>query len=712
MQNGLSLMFSIFYICVFFRPGGIVFLKKSKIAVVVGLAMSSFAHAASTVDMVVAIDESGSMSSWQGFVGSYVNNLDTVLTSQGVTTNQFGLVGFGGASYTSTAANEAGRETGSALYRSFNLVSPTSGLFGGAANFSAVSGSQLVVNGGTEDGYRAIDYLLRNYTFRSSAGASVFLVTDEDRDNDTGNLPTGSALPTDGVLAKTHVQNELATKKIVLHSVSNQRLFDKDGNAAIAVVGATPATGTAYVKKSDGSVVAVTGGYSIGYASGTTVGDYAELALASGGTVMDISEINSIINLGGAALSNLSAAMAQLVAQISQNQQPVIGIDCASATGVARTVCDSMSRSTNTPVQNFLNQVIAQTGGVPARINPAFARLTPQQFSAATRAAFFSFRSLSRNLFQRLADIRAAGGFGRLTDVNAASFGEFSYAGHAGGAAGGDDSGLGYFVRGNYTRGDMKTSGTSFGFNSDTYQIAAGVDKFITPGLQLGVSFGYANSDSDMKEVAGGSKNENYTLSMYGSYEVMPNLYLEGVAGYGMGRYSVSRDTGVSGIAYGKTNGRQFILSGGLNGNVDLADLTLKPYGRINYVRLDIDGFSESGAGAANLDVAGHAADSVVSDLGAVLQKRLDSGWTLEGKLGWEHEIKRANGTTKAALSADPSVAMNFVGSGGSRDYGRVGLGVTKDLGQARTIALRGEAMVGHSQYSEHMVELKFRQEF
>lgn len=663
--------------------------------------------------MVVAIDESGSMSSWQSFVGSYVNNLDTVLTAQGVTTNQFGLVGFGGDSSTSVPANEAGRETGSwTLYRSFNLVSPTSGLFGNAANFSAVSGSQLVVNGGTEDGYRAIDYLLRNYTFRSSAGAAVFLVTDEDRDNDTSTLPKSSVLPTDGAQAKTYVQSELASKKIVLHSVSNQRLFDKDGNPAIAVVGATPATGTAYVKKADGSVVAVTGGYSIGSAYGTTVSDYAEIALASGGTVMDISEINAIINLGGATLTNLSAAMAQLVAQISQTQQPVIGIDCSSATGVARSVCDAMSRSSKTPVQNFLNQVIAQAGATPARVNPAFARLTPQQFSAATRAAFFSFRSLSRNLFQRLADIRAAGGFGRLADVNTASMGEFAYAGHAGGAAGSDDSGLGYFVRGNYTRGDMKSSGTSFGFNSDTYQVAAGVDKFITPALQLGVSFGYSNSDSDMKQAAGGSKNENYTLSLYGSYEVMPNLYLEGVAGYGMGRYSLSRDTGVTGIAHAKTDGSQLILSGGVNANVDLGAVMLKPYGRVNYVRLDIDGFSESGAGAANLDVAGHADDSIVSDLGAVLQKRLDSGWTLEGKLGWEHEIKRANGTTNAALSADPSVAMNFVGSGGSRDYGRVGLGVTKDLGQARTIALRGEAMVGHSQYSEHMVELKFRQEF
>lgn len=72
--------------------------RPTLLATLISAAITSTTlHAASSLDMVVAIDESGSMSGeHNAFIGTYVKNLDSLLNDQNVTLNQFGLVDFGG----------------------------------------------------------------------------------------------------------------------------------------------------------------------------------------------------------------------------------------------------------------------------------------------------------------------------------------------------------------------------------------------------------------------------------------------------------------------------------------------------------------------------------------------------------------------------------------------------------------------------------------
>src|SRR5690606_40906997 len=70
--------------------------------------MSGVLHAATTLDMAIVIDESGSMSGeHNAFIGTYVRHLDSMLKEQNVTLNQYGLVGFGGADRKSTRLNSS-----------------------------------------------------------------------------------------------------------------------------------------------------------------------------------------------------------------------------------------------------------------------------------------------------------------------------------------------------------------------------------------------------------------------------------------------------------------------------------------------------------------------------------------------------------------------------------------------------------------------------
>src|SRR5687768_4793051 len=95
--------------------------------------------AATTADIVVIMDESGSMSGEQSWMSSTIGQLDLGLNANGLTGNRFGLVGFG------ASAGTAGAD----LVRQINVGGAQ---FGTAAEYAAASGS-LVTNGATEDGW-------------------------------------------------------------------------------------------------------------------------------------------------------------------------------------------------------------------------------------------------------------------------------------------------------------------------------------------------------------------------------------------------------------------------------------------------------------------------------------------------------------------------------------------------------------------------------
>src|SRR5690606_41895153 len=96
--------------------------------------------------------------------------------------------------------------------------------------------SQLVPTGGTEDGYRAIDYALRHYDFRPTAGSAIMLITDEDRDNDTRDLNTDHLPAGMSEIDKAYIQDQLAQYNTVVHAVVSQRF--KIGRAHVC----TPVT--------------------------------------------------------------------------------------------------------------------------------------------------------------------------------------------------------------------------------------------------------------------------------------------------------------------------------------------------------------------------------------------------------------------------------------------------------------------------------------
>lgn len=238
-------------------------------------------------DVLVVIDESGSMSGEQRWVADVVPALEQNLVSYGVgsegQSNLYGLIGFGDSRVVPRSLLLGGK------------------LLGSPAEFVQAS-SGLRVNGGTEDGWRGIEFALDTYPRRSGAAVNIILATDEDRDN------TNSAITFNTVLAK------LQANKALLNAVVNATLRCGNNTPALGM----DSTGVGYVADGSGGFTTCTGARAFS-GSGTTVANYVNLAVQSGGAVWDLNFLRS----GGHYARSFTNALLSIKVDEILDQRPV-----------------------------------------------------------------------------------------------------------------------------------------------------------------------------------------------------------------------------------------------------------------------------------------------------------------------------------------------------------------------------------------------------
>jgi hypothetical protein len=278
-------------------------LKLSLIAAGVLAATSMVATTAQAApafaDVIVLMDESGSMSGEQAWIKTQITSLDTGLVAEGLTPNQYGLIGFGANSSTA----------GSDLLRGFDVggdgaaVASGPGTLGTAAQFVTAAGN-LVVNGSTEDGYAAIN-LANTLTGRSGAARNYILVTDEDRDN------TNSSLNYAGILSS------MTGAGILLNAIVNQG-FTCGGAAALGVA-KDGANTIGFVANGSGGYTQCTGTINLG--TGSIKTNYVDLALATGGAAWNL----NLLRAGGFTADSFTAAFIDWKVEEITNQTPLPG---------------------------------------------------------------------------------------------------------------------------------------------------------------------------------------------------------------------------------------------------------------------------------------------------------------------------------------------------------------------------------------------------
>lgn len=156
---------------------------------------------------------------------------------------------------------------------------------------------------------------------------------------------------------------------------------------------------------------------------------------------------------------------------------------------------------------------------------------------------------------------------------------------------------------------------SSIDFN--TSGVSAGVDYRFSRSFIAGLGIGYGRDWTKIGDRGTRSDAEAYNVAAYGSYRPFRNIFIDGLAGYGVVRFDSQRFVvDDAALVYGQRSGHQWF--GSLTAAYQYRDggLMLSPYARINATWVTLDAFTETGGFGGALAYSAQSAEFYTAVLG------------------------------------------------------------------------------------------------
>lgn len=248
---------------------------------------------------------------------------------------------------------------------------------------------------------------------------------------------------------------------------------------------------------------------------------------------------------------------------------------------------------------------------------------------------------------------------------------------------------VGVFTSALFGFGSRDESAREAGFDYDRMGGAWGADFRAAQSLLLGVAGGFTRSRHAFDRTDGRLAADAYNVSGYAGVYPTEALRLEGIATYGWTRYETLRraiDPGPpAGVlrAEGDSSGRYVALSAEAGYDFALGGLLFGPYGRVSYLDAALGSYTERGAGAFDLRVAGLGVYSLKSAVGAEASYAVSTSFGVllpHVRFDYQHEFKDGRRTMHANFANAPitpaaSIAVEI--DPPDRDFFTLGAGVS-----------------------------------
>jgi outer membrane lipase/esterase len=262
---------------------------------------------------------------------------------------------------------------------------------------------------------------------------------------------------------------------------------------------------------------------------------------------------------------------------------------------------------------------------------------------------------------------------------------------------------LGVFASGNFSLGDRDRTDREAGFDFHTFGTTAGIDYRFTNNFILGGAFGYASTDADLDTSGGDLDTNQYSGSLYGTY-YFERFYVDGIVTIGWNTFDTRRNiiyslpetigtsltgrtTQVNQTAVGDTDGLNYSL--GVGGGYELfrsGGFSFVPYGRLDYFKLDINGFRESiNNSDPGFGLTLEFRDQIVESLTTALGGQVIYAYSTQVAVfvpqllfEWVHEFLNGSRLIAANYVNDPSKQpLNIRTDGPGENFFNLGLGLS-----------------------------------
>ena len=274
------------------------------------------------------------------------------------------------------------------------------------------------------------------------------------------------------------------------------------------------------------------------------------------------------------------------------------------------------------------------------------------------------------------------------------------------------------FIAGNVVLADLTSDANVPHSNYTTGGVTAGADYRLDPNWKVGALVGYNHTGADLDNVGSNLKVDTYYPGVYAAYSNDQGWFANGLFTYNYNSYQEKRSIPfLNSNATGSPTGNQYNTD--FDGGYELhcKALTYGPVASLLYVHEDIGGFTETGAGGANLAINTQAIDSLRSRLGAQARYRFhfNDSITIDPHIlaTWQHEYLQNSGQ---------SISGQFAGFGGSpfsvntskvyRDAAFVDAGLDTEFNNAVLLFLDYQAQAGQDNYFAQSVQSGVRVSF
>nr|MBS0021406.1 autotransporter outer membrane beta-barrel domain-containing protein [Gammaproteobacteria bacterium] len=392
--------------------------------------------------------------------------------------------------------------------------------------------------------------------------------------------------------------------------------------------------------------------------------------------------------------------------------------------------------------QQLLDTCNRLISGEAGSLNAALRELAPTEVSAQSKFGTEIANTNLANVGSRILSLQGATAgvsFSGLTlNYDGQSFSASPlnnlFTSDRGGAAGADEASRfgnwGVFLNGGVSFGDSDPTTREAGFSFDTAGITTGADYRFNDNLVLGGAFTYASQSSDFDASAGALDISGYHFNVYGLYdnrEIYYNdaFYVDAIASFGWNDYETSRRISLASVtdtsATGDTSGNQYAFSLGLRYKVDQNGFAFGPFGRVTYVRLDIDGYQEQPMNPAAdsgmlLAIDEQTDDSLTTALGGEASYTFDTPYGVYSphlRFDWTYQFLNDNRLITSRFVNDPTLTpFSIPTDSPDRNYFNLGIGAKAVFPRHITGFLYYQTPFGLEGLSQHSIAAGVRMEF
>lgn len=224
--------------------------------------------------------------------------------------------------------------------------------------------------------------------------------------------------------------------------------------------------------------------------------------------------------------------------------------------------------------------------------------------------------------------------------------------------------------------------GSFVGYNAGAFGVMMGYDAQITPETRVGIALGYGRTNVNGRVFDSRTNFDSYVATAYVGHE-RGRWYVNGAASVGLHDYQDRRTInfpGVSRQANSRAMGQDYTLFGTTGYNIDTNGFRITPLASLQYSRVNVGNFNETGAGDLNLNVRARSNDFLESGLGVKVSRPFTSGTvTIRPQVHarWLHQFGDSTMTQTASFGLEGSSSFQTPGFSSSRNTLNVGGSVT-----------------------------------